>query len=197
MLPVLCEKRADRLNLRGNDTEQSHLLSPLLVIDAFCLFINFERWKVMSALTAFQHFTVHWFKWYHYFRAGNQQSVMSVFFALSLRRWNESCVGSSVWPGTASLSGCAWSSASDSAGVQVVELGRRAWGEDQRLQLGRFYSSDDGCFRSLHIWHLHTLDPKHVTFSCSSIITRGACWHQGLSVCGHFFVNTIIRTNAI
>lgn len=102
MLRVLCEKRSDRLNLRGSDMEQSHLLSPLLVIDAFCLFINFERWKVMSALTAFQHFTVHWLKRYHYFRAGNQQICNVCFFALSLRGWNESCVGSSVWPGTAS-----------------------------------------------------------------------------------------------
>lgn len=104
MLHVLCEKRTDRLNLRGNDMEQSHLLSPLLVIDAFCLFINFERWKVMSAVTAFQHFTVHWLKRYHYFRAGNQQICNVCFFALSLRGWNESCVGSSVWPGTASQS---------------------------------------------------------------------------------------------
>lgn len=50
------------------------------------------------------------------------------------------CV-SSVWPGMACTSRVrlCWR-------VQVLELGRRAGGEDQRLQLGRFYGSDDGCF---------------------------------------------------
>lgn len=48
--------------------------------------------------------------------------------------------------GECELRGCRCSSVSDCWCVQVLELGSRAAGEDQRLQLGRFYSSDDGFY---------------------------------------------------
>lgn len=56
---------------------------------------------------------------------------------------SEICCVSDVWPGVACVSSGAVRVARC---VQVFKLSRGAGGEDQRLQLGRFYSADDGCF---------------------------------------------------
>lgn len=114
-------------------------------------------------MTAFQHVTAPWLKWSHYFRAGNKQVCeVCFFFFLCLQLTEEMRVALwamcgqawQVWAAGLCMSLCIWLCWC----VQVLELGRRAQGEDQRLQLARFYSSDDGCFHSLHtmasIYHL-------------------------------------------
>lgn len=149
------------INLRVNDTEQSHLLSPRHVLNTFFRFINSERWAITTSdhqldCSPVTSLLIDYNKDITS-KLGTNKSVKSVFFfflvqpaadggEMRVALWALCGQAWRVWAVGLCMKLCVWLCWC----VQMLELGRRAWGEDQRLQLGRFYSTDDGCFHSPH-----------------------------------------------
>lgn len=142
------------MRLKVNDMEQSHLLSPLCVIDLSSLFINFERWVLTTSydeviIKMFSCIPVHHcslIKMYTLLLSWEQTNVLIPFLP-----WadvgNERSIVSHVWAAVACLS-CG--AVSDSAGVcrcwnDAVELEGKikdcSWAGSTALMMAVFISS--------------------------------------------------------